>query len=247
MHSALDADRHFYRTFACTACGYTFKAPLSCSDRFCPVCSSPRRRRTAAKLRALVTQIHPPFAHSFKHLTLTIRNHPDLPWMHRTLLQSFRRLRSHLLWQRTVRGGAFVFETTGQPGNWHLHLHAILEARYIPWSLLHDRWQKVSAGRGVYITTAPPKRICWYLTKYLTKNQLSAEASRSASKDLASTRLFTTFGTWHNISIKLPHIGYPCPKCNDSTWFPLDLLDIINRIGYLPRKRKKERAPSCPD
>jgi hypothetical protein len=243
----LDADRHLYRTFACTACGYTFQAPVACGNRFCPVCSSPRRRRAAQKLRALVASITPPFPHTFKHLTLTVPSHPDLNVMHRDLLLGFRRLRQRSLWKRTVRGGAFTLELTGRPGAWHLHLHAILEARYIPWNLLHQGWQKVSPGRGVFIATRPPRVITHYLTGYITKNELSADNQKTASNALKSSRLFCTFGTWHNLTIKLPRRGFDCPICHDDSCYPLDLLNIINRIGYLPRKRHKERASPCQD
>lgn len=240
----MDADRHLYRTFACTACGHTIKAPVSCGNRFCPVCSGPRRRRASAKLRLLASQISPPFGYTFKHLTLTIRSSQDLSRMHRNLVSGFRCLRQSALWRSKVRGGAYTLELTGRPGAWHLHLHAILEARYIPWSLLHSRWLKVSKSHGVFIATRPRKLVIHYLTKYLTKNELSPDILKSAGFDLRSARLFNTFGSWHSVSIKLPNASYPCPKCGQISWFPLDLLDIINKIGYLPRKRKHERAPS---
>lgn len=241
----MDADRHLYRTFACTACGYIFKAPISCGNRFCSVCSTPRRRRAAQKLRFLVTQIRPPAFYTFKHLTLTIRNGSDLDVMYRSLLCGFRRLRQHRLWKSKVRGGAFILELTGQPGNWHLHLHAIIEARYVPWSLLHDQWQKVSTGHGVWIATRPPGVILNYLTSYLTKNQLPPESQKQAAHALRNARLFQTFGVWHNLTVTLPKVNYPCPKCGDCSYYPLDLLEIINRIGYLPRRRRKEVTPSC--
>lgn len=237
----MNAASHPYRTFACTACGYTFPAPVSCGNRFCPVCSHPRRRRAAAKLRALVSTIKPPPFHTLKHLTLTVRSGADLDIMHRSLISSFRRLRAHRLWRDKVRGGAYVLELTGRPGQWHLHLHSIIEARYIPWTLLHDNWQKVAPGRGVFIATRPPKLICHYLTAYLTKNELSPDFAKQAGSALRSSRLFSTFGTWHDITLRLKPQPYPCPKCHDSTWFPLDLLSIINKIGYLPRRHHHER------
>jgi hypothetical protein len=134
-----------------------------------------------------------------------------------------------------VLGGCFVFEVAGRPGNWHLHIHAVLFAKYVPWSLLHSAWKQVSTGQAVYITSRPPAVVISYLTKYLTKSTLSAEIARAASAELPNLRLFTAFGGWHSINSKIPKLAAVCPKCGECSWMPLDLIEIGIRKGYYPR------------
>lgn len=219
----------------CTKCGYDFKAPVSCGNRFCEVCSGPRRRRVRAKLSSLVDATRLPFAHSLRHLTLTVPNQTDLSAAHRHLVHSFRRLRQRAFWRNKVRGGAVVFELTGAPGTWHLHLHAIIVSRYLPHSLLVKHWKQVSGGIGVYITCRPPKVVLRYLTSYLSKCSLSAEHAQEASDSLKQSRIFSCFGTWHDLIKTIPPILSVCPKCGDVSWYPLTYLSRAAERGYYLR------------
>lgn len=215
---------HTYRRIVCLSCGFTFDVPIYCGNRFCNTCARPRLRRIRAKLNALLTSVRPSPGYSIKFLTLTIPNTPDLRAAHLILLRSFRRLRQRALWNRRVRGGAYVLELTGNPSSWHLHLHAIIESRYIPVKQLSRTFEKAGGGRIVWITRIPPHAASLYLTKYLTKSSLPLDSQREASLALAGARLFQPFGSWHDLSLSLPKVHYVCPRCNSVAWSDLDTL-----------------------
>lgn len=232
----MHADHHHYQTFFCTACGHDFKAPVRCGNRLCPICSTASRYRVRARMRSLVASQPSYPTYSFKHLTLSVTNSPDLAAAHRHLSASFRRLRQRALWRRTVLGGCFVFEVAGRPHNWHLHIHACLFARFIPWSLLHSSWQSTSGGNAVYIKTLPPLAIINYLSSYLTTVDLPAESIEAAGTSLPNLRLFTVFGSWHALNLRIKPIRNVCPNCGNPYFIPSRTLNYLKRTGIMPRR-----------
>jgi len=178
---------------------------------------------------------------SFKHLTLTVPSEDDLTFMVARLVRAFRRLRQRHLWRKHVRGGAFVVEITRGESGWHAHIHAIIESSFIPWTSLQLEWLLVSGGTGCYIKRIPASSIVKYLTKYITKSELSPEDRLIASSCLKGSRLYQPFGAWHGI---INDIGVPrpvCSKCGQSDWYfgdsvaaifahCRDPVDIINRV-----------------
>lgn len=218
------APTHDFIRIACDHCGYSISVPVYCGDRFCPVCSVPRLARIRHRLNWLVGHIEPLAGHSFKHLTLTIPSHPDLAVMLHTLNSSFKKLRARAFWKRLVAGGASVVEVTGRPGNWHVHLHVVLYAKYIPYFQLLSLWRKVSPGRGCYIQKMPKSAIISYLTKYLVKPSVPDEVSEMVGVTLARYRLFQPFGSWYNLSATYVRPNKTCPDCGQTSWLPWDIL-----------------------
>lgn len=225
---------HQYRTIACTGCGHTITVPVSCGNRFCPTCSGPRRRRVQAKLKALCQLSHPSPGYRLRFLTLTTPNVSNLGTGADHLVTSFRRLRSSNFWRTRVTGGAYVMEVTGTAGRWHLHLHAIIESRYLPVYRLSKVWQRCSGGRIVYVKNVPVREMINYVTKYVTKSILPHDQQLIASKQLRNRRVFCPFGTWHNISLTIPKIDYCCPICGNTVWLPLDerVLNVYRRRSH---------------
>lgn len=222
------APTHDFIRIACGHCGFSINVPVYCGDRFCPVCSVPRLARIRHRLNWLVGHLEPIAGHSFKHLTLTIPSQPDLAVMLHTLVISFRKLRSRALWRRNVSGGASVVEVTGRPGNWHVHLHVVLYARYIPYFQLLKVWKAVSPGQGVWIQKMPKSAIISYLTKYLAKPSVPDEVSEMIGGTLARYRLFQPFGSWYNLSATYVRPKKACPTCGQTSWMPWDILTRCN-------------------
>ncbi|MBA7646327.1 hypothetical protein ES703_54089 [subsurface metagenome] len=231
-----DSDSHSFRTIVCTHCGYKISVPIYCGNRFCPVCSVPRLLRVRRRLDWICLNITPPSGYDFKFLTLTIRNQSDLPEMLALLVKSFRRLRQRAVWKQYVRGGAFVLEVTGRPGNWHAHLHAVIEARYFPYDKILNAWRKVSGSIGVWIKRLPKKSIVGYLTKYLSKCSVPENLTDDVSDSVSGFRLFQPFGTWYavNLTFQMPKPG--CPECGKHCFYPQDILyRQLERDGVLVR------------
>lgn len=209
---------HQFIRIECINCGNVFDVPVYCGDRFCPICSCIRRSRIRKRLNFLVENIDPPSPYCIKHLTLTIKNQSDLAHMFTVILKSFRKLRNTSSWKRHVNGGAFVAEITGEPNNWHLHLHIIIESRYYKWAELLALWRKVSPGRGVYIQNIPKSQIVRYLTKYLTKNETPPDANEELNDALKGSRLFQPFGSWYAINLKYVKPPKICSSCGNACY-----------------------------
>jgi ribosomal protein L37E len=205
--------KHRYRTIACRRCGDTFHVPISCGNRFCSICSGPRRRRVRAKLDAIVSHLRRHKQYSLKMLTLTIPNQEDIHDGFTKILHSFRRLRQRSFWKWKVKGGCWVVEVTGKPSAWHVHIHALLECKYIRHSLLKRHWMAVSDGSIVYIQQIHTSRAIGYVTKYISKGTVPEAFQLYISHGLKGARLFQVFGSWHNISLRVPKISYVCPEC----------------------------------
>lgn len=218
----MDTNSHEFKAYACSHCGATFNAPVYCGDRFCSICTAPRRRRIRHRLLHLINHVNPPQRYAFKHITLTIPNQPILELAVTVLLTSFRRLRQRRTWKKHVKGGAFVIEVTGEAGKWHAHLHIIAESQFFPVFALSRQWAACSPGRVVYIQVVRKSHIVNYLTKYLTKSALSAAARLDVSNTLRRYRLFQPFGSWHGITPPSPVPRYSCPTCGSTDWLLLD-------------------------
>lgn len=195
--------------------------PVYCGDRFCPVCSVPRKLRVRRRLQYLVDAVKLKKGVRIRFLTLTIRSEPDLPKMLKNLLRSFRKLRQRAFWKNAVIGGAFVIEVTGRPGNWHGHLHMIIESYWVPQSFLLKLWMKCSTGRGVWIKLIPAAAAVKECTKYLSKPDMPDIVSTEISASLKGYRLFQPFGSWFAINLQYEMPKPMCSNCKAVSCFIL--------------------------
>jgi hypothetical protein len=178
---------------------------------------------------------------SIKHLTLTIPNQKTANLAARQIIQAFRAVRRRHLWRKYVKGGAFVIEATGGRGNWHIHIHAIIESKFFPWEQLHALWKECSPGQGVYLQRIPPGAVVSYLTKYMTKVQVPDDDVDELAAALKGFRMFQPFGSWHNLPAAPPLRPMRCPDCGCEQWLPDNL---CNTNGALRRgQRGKARSP----
>lgn len=160
-----------------------------------------------------------------KHLTLTIKNDTNLKRMVKHLLASFRRMRNRKAFKAKIVGGAFVIELTKTGNTWHAHLHIVIQSHKVDWELLRDMWLKCSKGsRGVYIRNIPPDQAVHYLTKYITKSDLSLDDQLVATELLKNYRLFNPFGSWYAVNLEyVPETRF-CPNCKQvGTLMPEDI------------------------
>lgn len=209
--------------------------PINCGNRFCPICSRPRRVRAARRLRAIIKRVHPHKPATLKQLTLTISNSVSADAGVRYVVASFRRLRQRSFWRRYVLGGAYVVHVSGSPGKWHCHLHIALESKFIPWSKLLKQWQSCSGGQGVYIQELTKDHLIAHLSTDKTNGSLPEAHQKIVSVALRDTRLFQPFGSWHNIKVRIVHPDFVCPKCRSTSWYPAEHFNERNlqRAGLL--------------
>lgn len=177
-----------------------------------------RSRRIRNRLQHLFDKNEKIPKAGLKMITLSNTNCSSLDDGIRDLVKSFRRLRQRVAWKQYVFGGAYVIEVKGRPGSWHPHIHAIVYSYYIPWARLRSAWRQVSGGTAVWVNKIDGDMALSYVTKYITKADVPPALMDDVGRSLARFRLFTRFGSWHNIL--LPKLVYdtPCARCGRSIW-----------------------------
>lgn len=176
-----------------------------CGDRFCVACG---RERSSTITNALCTLMA---GKDCRFTTLTLRHSPTpLADQISRLYRSFTALRRREFWKSAVDGGAAFLEVKiGRDGLWHVHLHAIVEGRYLDQRQLSREWHAVTGDSSIvdvrsitdYETRAS------YVTKYVTKPADSTVYHVPEKLDelvcsMRGRRLCTTFGTWRGTELE---------------------------------------------
>jgi hypothetical protein len=150
----------------CGDCGAVRKFPNRCDSFFCPECQprlSGERKKAVEWWTKLVTQP--------KHVVLTVRNLPELTKGH---VQEFKRWFSRLrrrAFARNWQGGFYSLEVTNEGAGWHLHLHALIDAKWIDAAQLSREWCAVTGGAGYIVKVKDARREDYLaeLVKYAVK------------------------------------------------------------------------------
>lgn len=139
-----------------------------CKQRGCPICDGIRGYRLAEVLSArLKTYAHPKF------LTLTLKTRDvSLRAQVQFLLAAFNRLRRYSVWKQLAGRGAYAIEITrnSKTKAFHVHLHAILNAKYIPQHWISDTWKSITGGSYIVHIRTADDRAAKYLGKYMAKS-----------------------------------------------------------------------------
>jgi hypothetical protein len=228
--------RHNYSTIICGKCGNRHEIPDNCGNRFCPICSGPRRTRARAKMDAIIAATSPCLGYRWRHLVLTIPSTESPGQMAKDLLHSFRRLRQRVWWKRLVKGGVFVIEVTRTPAGWHVHLHVLMFSRFIFAAVLGRLWRSVSPGYITKIGLAPSGALIRYLTGYLAKSDLSEADQKISSFALKGYRLFGAFGLLNKLALKVKIPPYTCSACGHHGWIherSRDYVQALKLSGFI--------------
>jgi hypothetical protein len=181
----------------CSGCQAVQKFPNRCDLFFCPECQ-PRLAADRKKAVGWWTQrIEQP-----KHMVLTVKNVPDLTKAH---VLEFKKWFSNLrrtAFARNWLGGFYSLEVTNEGKGWHLHLHALINARYIDKFLLSEKWSKVTNGMGriVEVRDARQKNYLAEVTKYAVKGvQLAAWTGQEIATFIDAFTGVRTFGVFGDL------------------------------------------------
>lgn len=173
-----------------------------CHDRFCQPCAASRGRTIAANLAVHVQHADTRF------ITLTLRSTTEpLRDLLDALGKAWRDLRRTKLWRTTQDGGAaFIEITRGRRGDrWHVHLHIIVQGRYIPRAALSAAWLTCTGTshivdvRRVGQTDKLQAQVVRYVTKYASKGLdfskiKDPDLLQEAIAALRGRKLVQTFG-----------------------------------------------------
>ncbi len=227
------------RIFDFTGCGkhsYVFQSVedpdvytlggSTCHDRFCLPCGRERSRVIASNVK-LRTEGKPA-----RFITLTLRSTTEpLADLLVKLTRDFGALRRSKLWRKRVTGGVGFLECKwlAAKNRWHVHLHCLVQGRYVPHDELSRTWENITeTSKIVDIRIATnDKHVTFYICKYASKpldRTVLTEPLRldEAIVALKGKRLCMTFGSWRGYKLTEPQ--------EPGTWVQLGTLDeIIDR------------------
>jgi len=205
---------------ACSSCGHSWWVKFRCRTRVCPLCSYKVMLDRSQLLIALCRGMSHP-----KLLTLTMPTWTDDPKQGIKFLRaSFQKLRRIKLMRKVV-GGAYQIELKPKENGWHIHIHALLDAPYLPYQLIFNAWKTITGINApqIDIRAASDPKAQVYVCKYAAKSVgFDSHPDVIVAWYLATKgqRLFGTFGKWYNkklidIAPELVPLRPPpsCPCC----------------------------------
>jgi hypothetical protein len=143
LADALEECHSFYTVAQCTSCGSVQKFPNRCDRLYCPECQPHLSRERQKQVSWWVATLKQP-----KHVVLTVKNQPELTPAHvdelRRWFTNLRKRKRYANWT----GGFYSLEVTNEGRGWHLHIHVLVEARWIDSSQLALDWDSVTNGNG---------------------------------------------------------------------------------------------------
>jgi Transposase zinc-binding domain len=257
LASELEDCHSTYTVAQCGDCGRVEKFPNRCDQFFCPECQprlSSERRKAVEWWTKLIQQP--------KHVVLTVRNFPELTKGHVQEFKTwFGRLRRRKF-ARNWKGGFYAIELTNEGRGWHLHLHALIDAKWIDKQELSRQWGLATNTLG-YIVEVKDARGGGYLaevTKYAVKG---VEEAKWSGKDILTfinaftgVRSFGVFGDLYGArtefaewiaTLKDAKPKCPCGSCNityysESQWLAADF-----KLVPVDSARPPTTAPEHPE
>lgn len=181
----------------CDGCSGVRTFRNRCDQFFCPECQPSLSRKRIAGVSWWTTQIHQP-----KHITLTLRNTHDLTKGHLTELKKFFTRLRHRRFCKGWKGGLYTIEITNNGNGWHLHMHVLVDARWVDARQLALEWASVNGGIG-HIVAVKDCRSVDYLkevTKYAAKgSDIAAWSGQDITEFIAAVRGSRTFGVFGSL------------------------------------------------
>lgn len=137
-----------------------------CRDRLCPLCSLVRGREVRARVVAAVKGWN-----ALRFVTLTLKaDASSLADRFRRLFDCFAKLRRDEVWSKNVTACIAVPEVTiGRGGQWHTHLHCLVDGAFIPQPQLKKAWHRITGDSFVVGVEAVHERekAATYVAQYI--------------------------------------------------------------------------------
>lgn len=181
-------------------------ASNACRLRWCPICSKARYNFIRQETRSYLLSIRKP-----KFLTLTMR-HSDIPLSDqiKALYRHFRLFRQHKGLKSRIRGGVWFLQVKRgkNSGQWHPHLHCILDSDYIDKVALSADWQQTTGDSFVVDIRAikDPGKVSDYVSRYAASPCRMSNFEESDRYEIFSVlhgrRLCGVWGTGRRISFR---------------------------------------------
>jgi len=206
MHTIADKLDNCHTEWTIAECGHCHrvrKFANRCDLFCCPECQHSLQVHRQRQVGWWAKTVRQP-----KHVVLTIHNLPDLTKGH---LQKFKQFFSQLRRRKFCRnwiGGFYRIEITNEKRGWHLHLHALVDAKWIDKTQLSVNWKSITNGLGYIVDVKDCRKESYMreVTKYVVKGSMLAKWS---GPDIATfvtafdgARTFGVFGSLFGMRTK---------------------------------------------
>jgi len=201
----------------------------ACHDRWCPMCAAEKAAYATEQTEEYIKSLKKPrfLTLTLRHSTATLKDQIEF------LQESFRRLRNRAYWKRRVDGGIWFLQCKRghNSGNWHPHLHILLDGHYLEQGKLSELWQLITCGslivdiRTIHDRKAAAEYVARYVARPAILKNMSMPDRVEVIKALHGKRLCGAFGTGKEVSLSRPknedsgeweNVGYYDQIVNDS-------------------------------
>jgi len=197
-----------------------------CRSRWCRPCAAERAARVRKRLVEIAS------GRRLKLMTLTLRSlREPLPTLLDRLYACARQLRRLRVWTDNVRAAAQICEIkrSDRLPRWHVHLHLLVDASYIPQAALSTAWLACTGDSPIVDirTVRNSEDAARYVAKYVTKPLPRAvladpDLLQQCILGCKGRRLITTLGEWRGEPLNDPP--------DDATeWVPVAPLAKLQR------------------
>ncbi|MBA7584401.1 hypothetical protein ES708_26354 [subsurface metagenome] len=145
---------------------------------------------------------------------------PHLHWSSVTTIRRyFTRLRHRKLFRLAWRGGIYTIEFTySLATGWHIHIHALIDGRYIPKAVISKHWLEITGDSEVtWISRSKNSR---QVLKYILKptlELLNDPVELDSFLTVTEGRhLVAGFGKWSRVTEKSLLGVMRCPECGST-------------------------------
>jgi len=191
----LELCHSYYTVSVCDSCGTVKKFPNRCDLFYCPECQAALGRDRKRQIEWWTHTIRQP-----KHVVLTLKNIPDLTRAHLDEVGKWFTTLRRRKFAQNWRGGFYTIECTNEGKGWHVHIHALVDAKWIDSAALARQWDSVTRGFGRIVKVRDCRNADYLseVTKYCVKgSQLAAWPAASVAvfvRAFTGKRTFGVFG-----------------------------------------------------
>ncbi|MCK5607159.1 protein rep [Candidatus Pacearchaeota archaeon] len=182
-------------------------ATKSCKLRWCPLCAKKRSWFLVEQIKPWAESVH-----RLKFLTLTLK-HSDAPLHDQidNLYKFFQKFRKLKYLKDNMYGGVWFFQIkkSKASGQWHPHLHCLIDAAFMEREKLSRLWQRTTlTSMVVDIRKAgDPDKVAEYVGRYSARPSTLAELSiddrLEVVEALHGRRLVGTWGSAKDTSLAM--------------------------------------------
>lgn len=180
----------------------------ACRLRWCSLCSTARRNWITHQVADWIRSSSYP-----KFLTVTLK-HSDAPLLHQvnSLYEYFRKFRHAKFVADSAKGGIWFFQIKrAQPsGQWHPHIHCVVEGKYMQQRRLSRLWNQITFGSKI-VDIRPirdPDKAAGEVARYASSPAdlvtMNSDDYFDIFQSLHSRKACGTWGSARSVSLKQP-------------------------------------------